>query len=154
MEDSRTDAGAAFRDRPDSGLSRDALRFLAVIDRFHQVAEAVLGADGREKLHWQIISEIIVNDFHGRHTVTKNIVDTTGRANATVRTVLDSFERHGLIVEVQRVGRSILYSPTPKLLALLNEVGESMMTHCRELLHGGDRSGPNGPVRASGRSSA
>lgn len=58
---------------------------------------------------------ILTNEAEGRATVTKNIVEITGRAYGTVRASLHRFEKLGYIEPNQRIGRSELYVPTPLL---------------------------------------
>jgi len=56
----------------------------------------------------------------GRATVTKNIVEITGRAYGTVRSSLHRFEELGYIEPNQRIGRSDLYVPTDKMKKTVN----------------------------------
>ncbi|MDG1690996.1 MAG: hypothetical protein P8I95_02355 [Alphaproteobacteria bacterium] len=47
--------------------------------------------------------------------MTKNIVEIAGRAYGMVRASLQRFEELGYIEPNQRIGRSELYVPTPKM---------------------------------------
>ena len=64
---------------------------------------------------------ILTNEAAGRATVTKNIVEITGRAYGTVRSSLHRFEEFGYIEPNQRIGRSELYVPTDKTKKTVNE---------------------------------
>lgn len=64
---------------------------------------------------------MIANDAKGRATVTKNVVEITGRAYGTIRAALVRFEQLGFIESQQRIGRSELYMPTPEFKALINQ---------------------------------
>lgn len=66
-----------------------------------------------------------------RPTVTKNIVEITGRAYGTVRGSLQRFERLGFIQPNRRIGRSELYVPTPKLKKYIDTYARSFWTALR-----------------------
>lgn len=73
---------------------------------------------------WMILFVIMANESLGRATVTKNIVELTGRAYGTVRASLQRFVSLGYIESNQRIGRSELYVPTPALKQIINQSAE------------------------------
>ena len=73
---------------------------------------------------WMILFVIMANESLGRATVTKNIVELTGRAYGTVRASLQRFVTLGYIESNQRIGRSELYVPTPALKQIINQSAE------------------------------
>ena len=87
---------------------------------------------------WIILFVIMVNESQGRATVTKNIIELTGRAYGTVRASLQRFEKLGYIEPNQRSGRSGLYVPTPYLKQLINRSSETFWPSIENLMPDGD----------------
>ena len=83
---------------------------------------------------WMILFVIMVNESQGRATVTKNIVELTGRAYGTVRASLQRFEKLGYIEPNQRIGRSELYVPTAYLKQLINRSAEAFWPDIENLV--------------------
>ncbi len=82
---------------------------------------------------WIMLFVILANDAMGRATVTKNIVESTGRAYGTVRSSLHRFEELGYIEPNQRIGRSELYVPTALLKTEINQFAKGFWADMERL---------------------
>ncbi|MBE8220272.1 MAG: hypothetical protein HAW65_03075 [Alphaproteobacteria bacterium] len=97
------------------GLDKDANDFINALLFGYRFGHHLFGADPAHHEDWVLLFVILANHAEGRATVTKNIVEMTGRAYSTVRTSLERFEKLGFIEATQRIGRSELYVPTEKM---------------------------------------
>lgn len=114
-------------------LSAEATNCLNVLLHAQNFGRAFFDNELPHSEDWAMLFVIIANDAEGRATVTKNIVEVTGRAYGTIRAALVRFENLGYIVSQQRIGRSELYVPTEKLKEYLNEYAKSFWSHVASL---------------------
>jgi hypothetical protein len=106
------------------GLTAEARRYVATLAQIFKSGQSLFQTTIPAAEDWAILLVVIHNEAIGRATVTKNIVEVTGRAFGTVRAALLRFEKLGYIESQQRIGRSELYVPTEKLKSTLNATGE------------------------------
>ncbi len=114
-------------------LSAGATNCLNVLLHAQNFGRAFFDNELPHSEDWAMLFVIIGNDSEGRATVTKNIVEVTGRAYGTIRAALVRFEDLGYLVSQQRIGRSELYVPTEKLKQYLNEYAKSFWTHIADI---------------------
>jgi len=96
------------------GLTPDTIDFVNTVLAIYRAGQKLFQAQVPTSEDWAVLIVVISNDTIGRATVTKNIVEVTGRAFGTVRAALSRFEKLGYIESQQRIGRSELYVPTEK----------------------------------------
>ncbi len=106
------------------GLTPAAHGYVSTLARIFKSGQSLFQTTIPTAEDWAILLVVIHNEAIGRATVTKNIVEITGRAFGTVRAALLRFEKLGYIESQQRIGRSELYVPTDKLKTTLNATGE------------------------------
>jgi hypothetical protein len=105
-------------------LTAEACRYISTLAHIFKSGQSLFQTTNPTAEDWAILLVVIHNEAIGRATVTKNIVEVTGRAFGTVRAALLRFEKLGYIESQQRIGRSELYVPTYKLKSTLNATGE------------------------------
>ena len=81
----------------------------------HLYAEAHFGTKIAGHADWALIRLLIENDSKGRSTVVKHVIEAAGCSPGTVRAMLGRFQRNGYVKVREKIGRSELYRPTPKL---------------------------------------
>lgn len=106
------------------GLSPEAINFINTICEVISAGQSIFQTPVPTPEDWAMLLVVLANDSIGRATVTKNIVEVTGRAFGTVRTALLRFERLGYIESQQRIGRSELYVPTDHLKSTINDLAQ------------------------------
>ncbi len=123
---------------PISGLDRDGHDFINTFLFGYNFGMSAFDTTTPHHEDWIMMFVIMVNESQGRATVTKNIVELTGRAYGTVRASLQRFEKLGYIEPNQRIGRSELYVPTPYLKQLINRSSETFWPSIENLMPDGD----------------
>lgn len=108
-------------DNPIDGLTSEAYDFINILLKSYRFGNQLFETSTPHHEDWIMLFVILSNEASGRATVTKNIVEITGRAYATVRNSLTRFENMGYIESNQRIGRSNLYVPTDTLKKLINQ---------------------------------
>lgn len=83
--------------KPIDGLTQDAHCYISTLARAFQCGQALFHTPIPTAEDWAILLVVINNEASGRATVTKNIVEVTGRAFGTVRAALLRFEKLGYI---------------------------------------------------------
>lgn len=111
------------------GLTAEARCYISTLAHIFKSGQCLFQTAIPTAEDWAILLVVIHNEAVGRATVTKNIVEITGRAFGTVRAALLRFEKLGYIQSQQRIGRSELYVPTDKLKSTLNALGELFENH-------------------------
>jgi len=106
---------------PISGLDCDGHDFINTLLFGYNFGMSAFDTTTPHHEDWIMMFVIMENEAAGRATVTKNIVELTGRAYGTVRSSLHRFEKLGYIEPVQRIGRSELYVPTALLKQTINQ---------------------------------
>lgn len=107
------------------GMTRDGMDFINTLLTGYRFGSDLFDTQTPHHEDWIMLFVILTNESEGRATVTKNIVEITGRAYGTVRASLQRFEELGFIEPNQRIGRSELYVPTPALKKHINNFGRS-----------------------------
>ncbi len=105
---------------PIHGLEKDGQDFVNALLLSYRFGHDIFDTPTPHHEDWIMLFAILTNEAEGRATVTKNIVEITGRAYGTVRSSLHRFERLGYIEPNQRIGRSELYVPTDKMKKTVN----------------------------------
>ncbi len=123
----------SFVNEPISGLERDGQDFINTLLFGYNFAMQAFDTTTPHHEDWIMMFVIMENEAAGRSTVTKNIVELTGRAYGTVRASLHRFEKLGYIEPVQRIGRSELYVPTPLLKQTINRFAREFWPFIDEL---------------------
>jgi hypothetical protein len=106
---------------PIIGLEKDGQDFVNALLLSYRFAHDIFDTPTPHHEDWIMLFAILTNEAAGRATVTKNIVEITGRAYGTVRASLQRFEELGYIEPNQRIGRSDLYVPTQKMKKTVND---------------------------------
>ena len=106
---------------PIHGLEKDGHDFVNALLLSYRFGNDIFDTPTPHHEDWIMLFAILTNEAAGRATVTKNIVEITGRAYGTVRSSLHRFEELGYIEPNQRIGRSELYVPTDKMKKTVNE---------------------------------
>ena len=106
---------------PIHGLEKDGQDFVNALLLSYRFGHDIFDTPTPHHEDWITLFAILTNEAAGRSTVTKNIVEITGRAYGTVRSSLHRFEELGYIEPNQRIGRSELYVPTEKMKKTVNE---------------------------------
>lgn len=119
--------------KPVIGLDNEAQEFINTLLFGYRFGNRIFDTPTPHHEDWIMLFTILTNEAEGRATVTKNIVEITGRAYGTVRASLHRFEKLGYIEPNQRIGRSELYVPTPKLKKTLNRFAKSFWPHVRRV---------------------
>ena len=114
-------------DGPVGGLNRDGLDFINTLLYGYRFGNQVFNTVTPHHEDWIMLFVVLANDAEGRATVTKNIVEITGRAYGTVRASLQRFEKLGYIEPNQRIGRSELYVPTPAMKQAVNDFAKKIL---------------------------
>lgn len=107
------------------GVNRDGIDFINTLLMSYRFGSTLFETQTPHHEDWIMLFVILTNESEGRATVTKNIVEITGRAYGTVRASLQRFEELGFIEPNQRIGRSELYVPTPALKKHINGFARS-----------------------------
>lgn len=102
------------------GMTADSMDFINTLLMSYRFGSDIFDTQTPHHEDWIMLFVILTNEAEGRATVTKNIVEITGRAYGTVRASLQRFEELGYIAPNQRIGRSELYVPTPALKKRIN----------------------------------
>ena len=102
------------------GMTRDSMDFINTLLMSYRFGSSLFDTPTPHHEDWIMLFVILTNESEGRATVTKNIVEITGRAYDTVRASLQRFEELGFIEPNQRIGRSELYVPTEALKKHIN----------------------------------
>lgn len=110
------------------GLDTSAQQFINHLLNAYDMGTKIFQTSAPHHEDWVILFVLLDNDAANRATVTKNIVEITGRAYGTVRASLKRFEELGYITLQQKIGRSELYVPKPKLKEAVNAVSRSFQT--------------------------
>ena len=105
---------------PIHGLEKDGQDFVNALLLSYRFGHDIFDTPTPHHEDWIMLFAILTNEAAGRSTVTKNIVEITGRAYGTVRSSLHRFEELGYIEPNQRIGRSDLYVPTAKMKKTVN----------------------------------
>lgn len=105
---------------PILGLEKDGQDFVNALLLSYRFGNDIFDTPTPHHEDWIMLFAILTNEAAGRATVTKNIVEITGRAYGTVRSSLHRFEELGYIEPNQRIGRSDLYVPTAKMKKTVN----------------------------------
>lgn len=105
---------------PVPGMTRDGMDFINTLLMSYRFGSDIFDTQTPHHEDWIMLFVILTNEAEGRATVTKNIVEITGRAYGTVRASLHRFEELGFIEPNQRIGRSELYVPTATLKKRIN----------------------------------
>ena len=79
---------------------------------------------------------LLSNHSRKLRTVTKHVIEATGRAPGTIRRLFREYESHGWVRCVQKIGRSEIYEPTSTLLDLVNLWGETAWTNIQKATQG------------------
>ena len=116
---------------PVPDMTRDSMDFINMLLVSYRFASDLFDTQTPHHEDWIMLFVILTNEAEGRATVTKNIVEITGRAYGTVRASLQRFEKLGYIAPNQRIGRSELYVPTPALKKHLNTYARSFWSDLR-----------------------
>lgn len=103
------------------GLTPSIIEFVNAVLSLYKTGQKLFNSSVPASEDWAILIVVIANDALGRATVTKNVVEVTGRAFGTIRAALLRFEKLGYIESQQRIGRSELYVPTEKFKRALEE---------------------------------
>lgn len=119
--------------KPIHGLDQDAQDFVNTLLFGYRFGNRIFDTQTPHHEDWIMLFVILTNEAEGRATVTKNIVEITGRAYGTVRASLQRFERLGYIEPNQRIGRSELYVPTPAMKKAVNAFAKSFWPHVRRV---------------------
>ena len=119
--------------KPIGGLDSDAQEFINTLLFGYQYGKRIFDTKTPHHEDWIMLVTILTNEAEGRATVTKNIVEITGRAYGTVRASLQRFEDMGYIEPNQKIGRSELYVPTIKLKRALNRFAKTFWPHVRRI---------------------
>ena len=119
--------------KPISGMDSDAQEFINTLLFGYQYGKRIFDTKTPHHEDWIMLFTILTNEAEGRATVTKNIVEITGRAYGTVRASLQRFERLGYIEPNQKIGRSEVYVPTPKLKRALNRFSKTFWPHVKRV---------------------
>ncbi len=119
--------------QPIQGLDADAQDFINTLLFGYRFGNRIFDTQTPHHEDWIMLFVILTNEAEGRATVTKNIVEITGRAYGTVRASLQRFERLGYIEPNQRIGRSELYVPTAKMKQAVNNFAHSFWPHVRQV---------------------
>tara|TARA_B110000971_G_scaffold179446_1_gene185688 strand:+ start:3257 stop:3727 length:471 start_codon:yes stop_codon:yes gene_type:complete len=106
--------------KPILGLENDAQDFINTLLLSYRFGNHIFDTQTPHHEDWIMLFVILTNEAEGRATVTKNIVEITGRAYGTVRASLQRFEELGYIEPNQRIGRSELYVLTQKMKKAVN----------------------------------
>jgi DNA-binding MarR family transcriptional regulator len=106
---------------PIGGLEKDGQDFVNALLLSYRFGHDIFDTPTPHHEDWIMLFAILTNEAAGRATVTKNIVEITGRTYGTVRSSLHRFEELGYIEPNQRIGRSELYVPTDKMKKTVNE---------------------------------
>ncbi len=120
-------------DGPVGGLNRDGLDFINTLLYGYRFGNQVFNTVTPHHEDWIMLFVVLANDAEGRATVTKNIVEITGRAYGTVRASLQRFEKLGYIEPNQRIGRSELYVPTPAMKQAVNDFAKKFWPHIQKV---------------------
>ena len=107
------------------GMNREGMDFINTLLTSYRFGSDLFDTQTPHHEDWIMLFVILTNESEGRATVTKNIVEITGRAYGTVRASLQRFEELGFISPNQRIGRSELYVPTPALKKHINSFARS-----------------------------
>lgn len=105
---------------PIHGLEKEGQDFINALLLSYRFGHDIFDTPTPHHEDWIMLFAILANEAAGRATVTKNIVEITGRAYGTVRSSLHRFEELGYIEPNQRIGRSDLYVPTDKMKKTVN----------------------------------
>lgn len=105
---------------PTHGLEKDGQDFVNALLLSYRFGNNIFDTPTPHHEDWIMLFAILTNEAAGRATVTKNIVEITGRAYGTVRSSLHRFEELGYIEPNQHIGRSELYVPTEKMKKTVN----------------------------------
>jgi len=149
FEDSASAGAAEVFSLPDQippsidGLNQDAFDFVNTLLYGYRFGNQVFDTKTPHHEDWIMLFVTLANEAEGRATVTKNIVEITGRAYGTVRASLQRFEQLGYLQTKQRIGRSQLYEPTDKMKDTLNSFARKFWPHVQTLR--------DGPRKRSGR---
>ena len=108
-------------DNPIEGITEQGYNFINILIKSYRFGNNLFANATPHHEDWIMLFVILSNEAVGRATVTKNIVEITGRAYATVRCSLTRFETMGYIESNQRIGRSNLYVPTKALKNMINQ---------------------------------
>lgn len=108
-----------------TGMTRDGMDFINALLMSYRFGSDLFDTPTPHHEDWIMLFVILTNELEGRATVTKNIVEITGRAYGTVRASLQRFEELGYIEPNQRIGLSELYVPTPQLRKYINSFARS-----------------------------
>ncbi len=106
---------------PIEGLDASGILLINILLNAFRCGQKLFHTSSPSSEDWAILLTVISNDAKGRATVTKNVVEITGRAYGTIRAALVRFEQLGFIESQQRIGRSELYMPTPAFKSLINQ---------------------------------
>jgi hypothetical protein len=123
-------------DVPIRGIEPDGLDFINLLLKAYNFGLKAFDTTTPHHEDWVMLFVILANDATGRATVTKNIVELTGRAYGTVRSSLQRFEELGFIEPNQRIGRSELYVPTPLLKTQINQYAQEFWRDIEALRKG------------------
>jgi hypothetical protein len=115
--------------KPIQGLENEAQDFINTLLFGYRFGNHIFDTQTPHHEDWIMLFVILTNEAEGRATVTKNIVEITGRAYGTVRASLQRFEELGYIESNQRIGRSELYVPTPKMKKAVNAFAKTFWPH-------------------------
>ena len=115
--------------KPIQGLEDEAQDFINTLLFGYRFGNHIFDTQTPHHEDWIMLFVILTNEAEGRATVTKNIVEITGRAYGTVRASLQRFEDLGFIEPNQRIGRSELYVPTQKMKEAVNALAKSFWPH-------------------------
>ena len=115
--------------KPVSGPDSEAQEFINTLLYGYLFGNRIFDTPTPHHEVWIMLFTILTNEAEGRTTVTKNIVEITGRAYGTVRASLHRFEKLGYIEPNQRIGRSELYVPTQLLKKTLNRFAKNFWPH-------------------------
>lgn len=113
------------------GMTRDSMDFINTLLVSYRFGNDLFDTQTPHHEDWIMLFVILTNEAEGRATVTKNIVEITGRAYGTVRSSLQHFEDLGYIAPNQRIGRSELYVPTPKLKKYIDDYARKFWSDVR-----------------------
>lgn len=105
---------------PIHGLEKEGQDFINALLLSYRFGHDIFDTPTPHHEDWIMLFAVLANEAAGRATVTKNIVEITGRAYGTVRSSLHRFEELGYIEPNQRIGRSDLYVPTDKMKKTVN----------------------------------
>jgi len=139
FEDSASQNGTDVFSLPDQippsidGINQDAFDFVNTLLYGYRFGNQVFDTKTPHHEDWIMLFVALADAAEGRATVTKSIVEITGRAYGTVRASLQRFERLGYLQTKQRIGRSQLYEPTDKMKDTLNEFADKFWPHVQNL---------------------